>query len=190
MQAPHLIHFSSSILYTSLTLPIMASAGQILAHLLHPLHRSGMILMVFKASHTLAWHFLSTICWIYSSLKYLRVERTGLPRQSGHCRAARRIIRHGIACRGRELGGLGGAAGTARGRSGADSPASSGCGGDGERFGGRSLAGAFSRAAVVHHARPDSRVLSGRHCAGLRRHREGVAFRCWRRLCAAWRTAA
>src|SRR5699024_8035326 len=76
-QAPHLIHFDWLILCGCLTVPSIAPTGQFLAHFVQTLQSSSLITIFFNALQTPAGHFLSLICAIYSSLKYLRVDKTG-----------------------------------------------------------------------------------------------------------------
>ena len=62
----------------SLTVPEIAPTGQVLAHFVQPLHLSSWILIVLRAVQTPAGHFLSTMWARYSSLKYFKVDNTGL----------------------------------------------------------------------------------------------------------------
>src|SRR5690554_5391601 len=78
IQAPHLIHLSVSMTKGFLISPEIAPTGQTLLHLLQPLHFSGSIAYPLSAWQTPARHFLSTTWAIYSSLKYLSIDRTGL----------------------------------------------------------------------------------------------------------------
>ena len=68
-QAPHLIHFVSSILYPFSLSPEIAPTGQFLAHSPHLLHFSEFIENPSNALHSFAGHFLSFTCAMYSSLK-------------------------------------------------------------------------------------------------------------------------
>lgn len=76
IQVPHLIHLSVSIKCFSLSSPDIHSAGQFLAHLVHPIHLS-VISKVNKDLHTKAGQCLSLTWARYSSGKYRMLLKTG-----------------------------------------------------------------------------------------------------------------
>ena len=74
----HLIHFSLSMRATSFFFQVMASTGQLRKQRPHLVHSSGSTSNLNSSMQRLAGHLFSNTCASYSSLKYLKVERTGL----------------------------------------------------------------------------------------------------------------
>ncbi len=77
-QVMHLMHFSLSMRATSFFFQVMASTGQLRKQRPHLVHSSGSTSNLNNSMQRLAGHFFSNTCASYSSLKYLKVERTGL----------------------------------------------------------------------------------------------------------------
>ena len=72
------MHFDLSIACGCLSSPEIAPAGHFFAHNVQPLHFAASILYWISFEHLPARHFLSLMCSMYSSMKYLSVDRTGL----------------------------------------------------------------------------------------------------------------
>ena len=90
-QTPHLMHFDWSITCGFLTEPAMHETGQLRAQRVQPTHLSSWMRNFTSFLHLPARHFWPSMCSRYSSMKYRKLDWTGLeavwPRPQSEARA-------------------------------------------------------------------------------------------------------